>query len=352
MIFYYTLIIILLLNAIVAPFRRVLFFPSVFIITCITCFRDISIGNDTANYIMLFRAISKSAVSYFLSRFEIGYVYLNKVIYLFYTDEQALLIVTGLITWICVAVFIYKKSENPSYSLFLMLTFGFASFFMSGIRESIAIAISLIGFLFVPKKQFLPFILIVALATLFHSTAVAFILAYPIYHLKLDSKQLFIIAVLTIFSLLLFNGIIRIFILLIPHYSTYLLSTYAGGGVRLASFLNFLLVFLFFCCCRFICEKYHLENDKNYIGITNLLYIGACVLLVSFTFNLLDRIALYYDIFLVIAIPNIILKYNQNSTQLIVKALSITILFIAYFSCVQYFRPEWNHIYPYQFYTR
>lgn len=352
MILYYSLISIFILNAIAVPFKKILFFISVFWIAFITCFRGVNIGNDTISYIWLFRAISKSAVSDFLPRYEIGYVYLNKVIYWIFPDEQALLIITGLITWICVSVFIYNKSENPSYSLFLILTFGFASFFMSGIRETLAIVFCLIGFFFIQKRQFIPFLAVVAFATMFHSTAAAFILAYPVYHLKLKRKQLFTIAGLTFVSLLLFDKIAKIFASLYPHYGYYLAGVYSMGGIRLASFLNFLLIFLFFCGCRFICEKYHLENNKNCIGITNLLYIGACVLLVSFPFNLLDRIALYYDVFIVIAIPNIILKYNQNSTQLIVKALSITILFIAYFSCVQYFRPEWNHIYPYQFYIR
>ena len=222
---------------------------------------------------------------------------------------------------------------------------------MSGIREYLAIVISLIGFFFVQKKQFVPFIIVVFLATMFHNTALAFLLAYPVYHLKFSLKQLAFIALLTIVGLLLFDGIAKIFILFFPHYKYYLFGAYSTGGVRLASFLNFLLVFMTFYSCWLICEKHQL-NDQNSIGITNLLYIGACLLLISFTFNLLDRVAIYYDIFMVIAIPNIFLKYNRSSEQLFVKAFSVTLLFVIYFSCVQYFRPEWNHIYPYQFFTR
>jgi hypothetical protein len=357
MILYFSLIAVFIFSAFVMKDNRtisiklLLFILTILGIVIITCFRGINIGNDTEKYITLFNSISKGVVWDFIPRYEIGYVYLNKVIFQLLFDEQALLIVTGLITWICVGVFIYKNSKNPSYSLFLILTFGFASFFMSGIRETLAIAFSLIGFFFIQKKKKIPFIVAVLIATLFHITAVAFIFAYPIYHFELKRKQIIVILGATIVGMFLFDRIVSIFISFFPHYSYYLTGIYSTGGVRLASVLNFIFVFFIFITCRKTCEKY-LVIDQNCLGITNLIFFGACLLLFSFSFNLLDRLANYYDIFLVVAIPNILLSYNRGYTQWFIKACFITILFITYFSCVQFFRPEWNRIYPYQFYTQ
>ena len=78
-----------------------------------------------------------------------------------------------------------------------------------------------------------------------------------------------------------------------------------------------------------------------------LLYVGACILLLSFKFNLLDRVSDYFRIYSIILIPNLI-KYVTSKDRRMIYSLSIIVLFVIYFSFIHLARPEWNNIYPYE----
>lgn len=311
-----------------------------------TGLRAATVGNDTPTYLSLFKSVSIFDASNFLKRYEIGFIYFIKVLSKISTNPQILLFVSGVVIWLCVVYFFNRNSDNPLMSFFILLGYGFVAFFMSGIRESIAIAICLIAFEFVKNKKLLLFVSFTILASLFHTSALIFLIAYPVYWIRFTRKTRVLLLLISGIASVSLDKIISFAIGFFPRYAMYLNTKYNNGDIRLASVINMAIVLIIYYIGTYYYRRFEMDENNN--GILNLTYIGALILLVSFNFNLLDRIGNYFTIFISVVIPNIICnRYNRN--RRIIAAIAM-ICFLLYFVTIQLFRPEWNTIRPYGFF--
>lgn len=336
---------------------------SVFII--IASFRSKDIGNDTANYLNLFKDISISSdLSYFTPRFEIGYVYLNKIVSYFTSHPQIILIVTSLIIMIGFARFIYKYSMIPWLSVYLFFTLGHFGSTLNTIRLNIAIVIILIAYDFLKKRKLLSFIITVFFAFLFHRTAIIFLMAWPLSKLRFNRKNLTILTIGSILVYFIFPVTMGIVLKIFPVYEYYLDSQYLDGEIRLASILNMLVGMSIILLGYF--TKYHHSNhelDLEYLENNNkermssddgkqmtlLLIVGTLLTFISFNFNLLGRVGDYFLVFSIVYIPNAIMQVKDKKLKVVLIYI-IVVLFFMYSSTIQVFRSEWNIIYPYDFF--
>ena len=72
---------------------------------------------------------------------------------------------------------------------FLMyVTLGLYTFMVQGLRQAIAMSICLFSIEFVKKRKFIPFFLVVFLASTYHKTAIVFAVIYFLYGIKMDFK--------------------------------------------------------------------------------------------------------------------------------------------------------------------
>lgn len=309
-------------------------------------FRAEFVGNDTIKYLSLFNTIQHNNTASFLSRYEIGFICFVKLLGKFSANPQILLISSSVIIWGSIIYFVKRNSCNPGLSYFILMAFGFMAFFMSGIRESIAIAICLLTFEYIKDKHLLKFIFAVFIASLFHTSAIIFLAAYPIFHIHFTKRNRLLLIVMGFGALLCLTTIMNQVIKIFPKYATYISSEYNNGIIRVASVINLFIIF----CVFYIGIHYrkYINDDINHDGYLNLTFIGAIILLISLKFNLLDRLANYFTIFISIVIPNTIcnkrLKNHRNF-----ECITMT-LFLLYFIFVQIMRPQWNCIYPYSFY--
>lgn len=147
-------------------------------------FRGESVGSDTYNYMRSFREV------YYDERLEIGYLYLVYFIKIFFSNPRFLLIITAFFTTISIGRFIYKAAKDPALALLFFITLGLFQFSLSGIRQTIAISITLWLFPLIRQRKFIKFILGVYLASLFHKSAYFFIPAYFIAGQELNKKKL------------------------------------------------------------------------------------------------------------------------------------------------------------------
>lgn len=345
MAFYLVFLLILLLLSLSNNsnrFNQRLFYGCICVIAIMSAFRDDTVGNDTHNYMVLFDNIRVYPIKAFTFRYEIGYVIFNKAISLFTSNAQWLLIITSLFIWISVCRFFVNYSDRPSLSLFFLITIGLYAFFISGIRESMAIAICLFAFPLIQTKRPILFIITVLIASTFHISSLIFIPAYYLYNNKMSLKMKSIVVLVTISTTILFDRLLILAVKWFPRFNSYLTTDYNNGTIRLASVLNALLVFGLYLICQYFINKDGNSTDEGY---NNLLLFGVALLIASFSFNLLDRLANYYTIFLTITIPNILTK---SITKTKITCLVIIVyVFIAYFMIVQFLRPEWSSIYPY-----
>lgn len=303
------------------------------------------VGNDTEKYLELYDSINFSSSDIYFERFESGFIYLVKFLGGFNLSSQSLLIISSIIIWSGIIRFLLKNSINPGFSYYLIVTFGFLAFFMSGIRESLAISICLIGFEYVKSKKIIPFIILILLASSFHLSALIFIFIYPAFHARFRLRTKIMIIFSSIIIMKYINIIMLYVIRYIPKYASYLNTVYNNGIIRVASILNLLIVLVIY-----ILGKIYNDKLKNYTydGYLNIFFMSIPLLIVSLNFNLIDRLANYYDIFILIIIPNIIANRNNKNNKII--SIIVIIAFLIYFISIQLIRPDWNSIYPYKFY--
>lgn len=99
---------------------------------------------------------------------------------------QALLVVQSFFCVFSIYHFISKNSFKPSLSIVLIIAFGLIDYTYCILRQAISFAILLFSVDFIEKKKYPMCVLLVLLATLFHQTALSFIVALPLCFLPIN----------------------------------------------------------------------------------------------------------------------------------------------------------------------
>lgn len=317
----------------------------------LSMFRNYNIGNDTATYLNLFNSLQWKTIGEYSiqdSRFEIGYLVLNKLIHFFTDDKQAILIVTSIMIYGVFAIFTYRYSKLPWLSVFIFFMGGYFSASMNTIRLYLALIITMCSYPFIKKRKIIPFIGIVTLAFLFHRSAIVFLLAYLLYNFHLNYKTILISVVLSIAAFVLFTPLLNNLFKFFTIYQYYLGSDYLDGEIRIASVFNLLLMLAIFIFSYVLYKRKLEEENVDDRLMLNFILVSCVITFLSFQFNLLDKAGTYFSVYSIILLPNILFKIKNKNIAAIIL-LSIIILFSCYFFVIQIYRPEWNYIYPYQF---
>ena len=221
----------------------------------LSAFRSIEIGNDTSYYVNMYKYYGNSSnfvsISYLFSfeniinsRIEPGYVLLNMVLNIFSKEYILLFIVTSLFilgTW---KKHIQKNSEIVWLSVLLFFNLRFFYFTLSGLRQAIAMSIILISYEHLKKRNLKLFVMQVLIASLFHLSALVFLIAYPLTKWKINFKIVGIYFLIASLGYLSFDKILNLLLPIFPKYQMYLSSSYLDGNIRTMSIINFLIAFV------------------------------------------------------------------------------------------------------------
>lgn len=77
------------------------------------------------------------------------------------------------------------------------------------------------------------------------------------------------------------------------------------------------------------------------------LFTSLSISIISLKFNLLDRVADYFQVFIIVYLPNVISKISNQKKRII--AIYLVIVMFLYGISIQYLKPEWNKVFPYSF---
>lgn len=342
-------------------FRKKMYIIITFgLFTVLAALRSSQVGNDTSEYLRLFDSILfNKDISVYYWRYEKGYLLLNKILSLVTNNAQIILIVTSVIIMGGFARFVYKYSNNIWLSVYMFFTLGYFGSSMNTIRLNIAIVIILYSYDFLREKKAIKFIITVIIASLFHKTAIIFLLAWPITKLRFSYKTIAIAIVGSTGMYAFFPIILKGLLRFLPTYQYYLGSSYLDGNVRLASIMNFLVglsTLIFGIITNYHNKKIktetYIQDYKKVNDAENMLLFllaGICITLISFNFSLLDRVSTYFFIFIIVYFPNAIKSMRDSKARLLASFI-VVIIFFVYATTIQIMRPEWNVIYPYQFF--
>ena len=147
------------------------------------------IGADTIGYVNFFQREIRTfsfgnLFNQDLMRFEIGYRLYVKLISLFTENYTVFFLVNGVIIFGSLLRFAKKYTDNPFVFFFLFMTLGTYSFMETGLRQTLAIIICLWSIDFLKDRKIIRFILVVLLASMFHVSAIVFLLILPLFVIK------------------------------------------------------------------------------------------------------------------------------------------------------------------------
>lgn len=271
--------------------------------------------------------------------YEHGYIVFNKLISVFSRDRRILLVVCAFISIFPPMLLIRKKSNEPYLSIIILIALPVFLMFYSGLRQSIAIGITIFASFFIEKKQPIPFILLVALAWTFHASAILFFVAYPMYYWKQNGK----------WKLALILSIPLLYLVRRPVFL--LLSKILEDDVKVIDTGAFTLFIVFYMVYIMMLIMNNRKNIQN-TGYVNLFYIACFCQVFGGLHNLAMRAGYYFMPYLVIALPNLTLEMDDNNSTGHTKTLFYIGVLMAFLLYGLYAirHSTWARAYPYYFF--
>lgn len=292
--------------------------------------RDEALGDsDTvAFYIPRFNLIGNMS---FLQTFEkfintdpIFYLF-TKVITMFTNNINLYLFICSIPLIVGISRLIYKHSKIPMISYFVFLGLGYYFTAFITLRNSLALGILLFSYEYLRDRKFWRFFLVVMIASMFHSSALFFLIAYPItkFEFKLNLKW---IMLLIIFILIVVFKETSINILFEFINNEHLLL-YKERNIQLniTLFLQYALIFIISLYFR---KYYYKSNFKEGNMLYVLTYIGTLLTLFVMLQDVMYRVSAFYTIYFTILIPNYIACDKNAKNRLMCSMLAMVIFMI------------------------
>ena len=351
MLFYLILILILAffcLGRVKELDENKVFFLFLVFLWFLATFRSLDIGNDTFNYYTIFKTMCNNGdYSMWIGRYEIGYLLLNKFLSYITSNFTIFLAIINTFIYSAYYNFIKKYSRNKMFSLFIFVTLGFWGTTVNTIRLQIAVALYMYAWIQKDEgRKILPIILVI-IAFYFQRISIAFLLVLIVP--KTIKKKFYVFVSLIGFLIFaFFEKIMGIISWFIPYFSTYLFNeTYHIGDASVATIIGIIIRLCILIFSFLVYKKNRKNMSKDIIGQINMIFISFVLMLSSLKFNLIDRCATFYWVFVLLLIPNLMCYIKDKKNNILLKIIVI-IVCIIYFVIVNIFRPEWNHIYPYK----
>lgn len=197
---------------------------------------------------------------------------------------------------------------------------------LSSFRQTLAICFIIFAVHFGIKKNFIIYVLFVLVAAGFHQSA---LIMLPIYFLLKESKiNVFKVAgILGVIMLLLLTPLFSVVILWIIEYFPKHYEYYFNQGLQntlratlISSFFFFLILF-----------NINKLNGKELI-FGKLALIATIIQLLAFKLSLITRVGMYFDVFLIISIPQIFSKIKKGKIKILLFSLMLCIFILRYYS--------------------
>ncbi len=260
--------------------------------------------NDTGSYIQGFELLNINKVQ-LVELFEPygGFLIYEWFIKRFITDNvQWFLIITAGVINIIYISFIAKHTKHFSESVFWFLIADFV-FSLAGIKQAMAIAISLLVIQSYLNKKYFKSIILLLIAMSFHPYIIC-ILCVPFLTRKtFDTKTLIIVA-LIIFGFLNLDIVFKLFGSIGKEYEGALTDNTINPFRVVIKFIPIVICFL----AR---KKINATNDRLLILGVNMSILGFALVFLGLFMDPVycGRMALYFDVLQIIVVPYVINIY-------------------------------------------
>lgn len=319
--------------------HKFIFIAILLVLWFLTAFRGASIGNDTVNYLWYYESIANDGINS-NHAIEVGYQIYCLILSKISTNPYFLLAVTATICYGLCGIYIYKHSSNILFSIILLFCVAF-SFFTSGIRQAIAMVITLFAYEKIKRGKVVVPLFLILFAACFHESAL--VALFWIVYKFIPKKPIPVLSISLVLALLSMSGAVNgILVKILPSYGGYFDTERAGSG-WLGIFYYCLRAIVFYFI---IYKSYSNKVKDNGLTIANSVIL-LMMLCFGFSINLFSRASNYFLLPMVAELPNAFTNGKIKNKKLIMYAIAIVML--AYFLVVLILKPEWNNLVPYVF---
>lgn len=297
-----------------------------------------NVGTDWYSYTEFFRNIEGYVKTPGLNMMEPGFTYLNYGVYLINGNYNFLLTLLAISMIGLKAKVFYEHKSIMMISLFLYFCYYLADIF--GVRQFLAISITLYAVRFIEARRFVPFLLSVLLASSIHITAIFFIVAYWVYPLKFSPLRLYsVLLIALILGFMDIGGLAVKTVMSLVGIDSRVgekLMQYGDDGMDTAvgnPYISFavgvakraLFLPLFIGCRKFIPEIYR----DRYTGYLNLLVLGNIIyLLFMISLPVIARLSTGFLLFEIFILGYLVISVRHKWIRL--TALFLVVLFGAF----------------------
>ena len=314
-----------------SKFLGVLFlFPITFIAACRTYFID------TADYVLMYEhtASDFSTVNDgTIGNVEKGFIYFMALLKKVSDDPRILFIVTSIIICVSFVVFIYDNCVDVPFALIIFLCQTWTGT-MNGLRQFLVAAIVSLGWTKWTKSQKsikndILFVGLIILCSFFHKSVLICIVVF------LMSRGMFfnigtIISIIGTILLLVFPGFYRFVfevVLSSESYSEYENITSQMGFMRLlVCAVPIILIII-----NRINDKESTYNPNDRVNwMMNICVFNFCCAILAMKMVFFARLSIYFSLFDIVIIPNLISKNFNEKTRSIIKMIAV-FLYVIFF---------------------
>lgn len=276
--------------------------------------------NDTVTYIQIYN--QTPTLDVFLRNNTstyaqgIGFAYVNSLMKTLGFSTQDYLMVYSMVTVFCYVRFVRKNTDNFPLAVFLMFTTGFYTFAFAAIKQCMATAICLFGIDFLMQKKSVPYVLTVAIASLFHPYAIVYLLLLLMDFRPLTWKTYLYIGVFVVIGFGLNRIIGTIVDVTTVIGADYDMTSFVGEGVNIFRVLVcFVPLVLAFVCGR----KLFANSTRTENILFNMAMLNALIMFVGLfgTANYFARLANYFLPAQVVVLPWMLKKIAKQDRQIL-----------------------------------
>lgn len=304
------------------------------IVFLLLALRDFSVGGDLYGYQIKYNHYSTTSFDrlFFAEKVEPLFILFNKACArISNCDFRFYLIACAFVFSSILSVSVYKLSNNQGASWIFIIAFSTLVYGLSGLRSSFGLVFGVLGYSFLicnftgnssKKRNYFWYLFFTLIGSLFHYTALAFLILLPLEYLKRKKSYYFLYFALIVIVALFGNRLFPILQDLFFPNKVYDFSSESGYGLMI-------IVVLIRLFLEFYVPKRN--RDEEYFTVIRLFELVFLSQVLSLYFSLWSRISQYFMVVALIMLPNLLMKSNKNdkNKQLIIFALSI--VFFAYF---------------------
>lgn len=307
------------------------------ILIFVSGFRSYNIGTDTPAYVQVFLNSDKISLNFLkdilTKREPLFLLYLALVRTI--SDNYSLFLLPIAIFYISTASsFIYKYSKTPLISYIILLSMGYFSFSMAGLRQTIGYAILIIATDKLIDRKYLISVLLIFIASLFHITSLVYFVVFIVILIPLNKWYLIIVLGFSLFSYF-YGSSVLLRIVEIVWADTRGYKEIEFGGISTLLLLLVVATATLF----FYPELLWSQSNKNNISVlsknkyffvdqlfTKLLLLSIPIQLMAIYQANIFRVATMFHFFITCLIPSVIIR--QRESKIIFMSQIVVVFFL------------------------